>query len=599
MLRLLRWTRLDREDGQVLPMFAAGLLAMLMMTGIVIDGGNLFQNKQSVQNAADAAALAAAMSISSVGTCGACGTYAGAYAGYNGVSGTNGDATSASAGPLPACTGVFTDSTPPTAIPGCYVFPYHGDDNRYPGNDHVEVWLTRNTSNFFGDILGIGTSRESARAVALALPSSPSNGPGIYIYSSGDVTLKGGPPIQEPVIAQGNLNIQGTASVDAIARLVAVGLSGTGTVTHTGGGTLGDGPLTSLTANLIVGTTNWMTVATTAGFQTPGTVFVAPQSATCTVSSPAPPCEWIQYAKPQGNQLKTLTRGYGGFNALPDTSHSNGDSVEARVTDFWAPLGCGAFCGANWFFANTRHTGIYGFTPPTFDMNTAFGDAALGPGKPCDVGSVPAGFFGAGTAPQNPGNNVTDLTPNGATGYICEKLDASNNVVGEIAWGGSTGTAIAGESVPANELKVIGTVFINAQLKIANNAIYQVPAGGAAIWSTGGLNLSNTLLANCGQAFAPVACGINNWDPTKGLLGIVAHTAGGSNSDIKFSGAGSFQGAMFSDGAVDLTGNGTFQGILDGNTVTVNGTAVSPSPTIRDLPLDFPGSTGSPATLVE
>ncbi|MDX6480140.1 MAG: putative Flp pilus-assembly TadE/G-like [Gaiellaceae bacterium] len=599
MRKLISRLGLGREEGQVLPMFAAGLVAMLMMTGIVIDGGNLFQNKQSVQNAADAAALAAAMGISSGGTCGACGTYAGMYAGYNGISGPNGDVTTQTAASLPACTGTFSPTNPPTAVPGCYVYPYNGDPRR------VEVWLTRKTSNFFGDLLGIGTSTESARAVALATPSGPSNGPGIYIYSSGDVILKGGPPVQEPVIAQRNLAIQGTASVDSIARLVAVGLSGTGTVTRTGGGTLGDGPLTSLAADLPLGWTNSMSVGSTLGFQTPGTVFVAPPSASCTVTQPAPPCEWIRYGKPQNNNatLQNLTRGYGGFNALPDTAHSKGpppDSVDPRVAEFWAPLGCGAFCNAGWFFANTRHTGVYAFTPPTFDLYTAFADAALGPGKPCDVGSVPAGFFGAGSNPQNPGNTTTGLTPNGATGYICKALDGAGNVIGEIAWGGSAGTTLGAETVPAKELKVIGTVFLNADLTVANNAVYQVSSAGASIWTTGGLNLTNTLLANCGTALAPVACGVNNWDPTRGLLGIVAHKVNNaSNNDIKFSGGASFQGAMYSDGAIDLTGTGTFQGILDGAVVTVNGTAISPSPTIRDLPLDFPGSGGGPVTLVE
>jgi Flp pilus assembly protein TadG len=54
--RLLASLRLDREDGQALPLFAAAIGALLLMAGVVVDGGNLFQNRQSLQNAADAAA---------------------------------------------------------------------------------------------------------------------------------------------------------------------------------------------------------------------------------------------------------------------------------------------------------------------------------------------------------------------------------------------------------------------------------------------------------------------------------------------------------------------------------------------------------------
>src|SRR5437016_2512715 len=132
-------------------MFAAGLLAMLLMTGIVIDGGNLFQEKQSVQNAADAAALAAAAAITN-GGCNFCGGIAGMYAGFNGVSGPNGDVTSSTAPGLPVCGGGVTDTTAPAAAPGCYEYPYI-DDQAVRHDDEVEVWLTRNTSNFFGGVL--------------------------------------------------------------------------------------------------------------------------------------------------------------------------------------------------------------------------------------------------------------------------------------------------------------------------------------------------------------------------------------------------------------------------------------------------------------
>jgi len=173
--RLLRLTRLDREDGQVIPMMAVGLVAMLLMTAVVVDGGNLFQARQSLQNAADAAAIAAAQEIA--GTAKPCvanagdpiGACAGDYAGLNGV----GDGSA-----LQSCSrypaGTITETKPPPDPPGCYVWPYTPPNvPRADPNAYVEVWLTRNTSNFFGGLLGFATSKESARAVGTLIGGTP------------------------------------------------------------------------------------------------------------------------------------------------------------------------------------------------------------------------------------------------------------------------------------------------------------------------------------------------------------------------------------------------------------------------------------------
>ena len=53
-----RWGR--GEDGQMLVIFALCLVAIVAMTGLVIDGGMTFVQKREQQNVADAAALAAA-----------------------------------------------------------------------------------------------------------------------------------------------------------------------------------------------------------------------------------------------------------------------------------------------------------------------------------------------------------------------------------------------------------------------------------------------------------------------------------------------------------------------------------------------------------
>ncbi len=49
-----------RSRGQVLVLFALGLVGLLAAAGIAFDAGRFLMERRSLQNAADAAALAAA-----------------------------------------------------------------------------------------------------------------------------------------------------------------------------------------------------------------------------------------------------------------------------------------------------------------------------------------------------------------------------------------------------------------------------------------------------------------------------------------------------------------------------------------------------------
>ena len=70
------------ERGQVLVIFAAGLLALLIGVGIVVDGGNVMAQQRATQNGVDAAAQAGTTVIaqylmggsSSTGATGTCPT---------------------------------------------------------------------------------------------------------------------------------------------------------------------------------------------------------------------------------------------------------------------------------------------------------------------------------------------------------------------------------------------------------------------------------------------------------------------------------------------------------------------------------------------
>ena len=49
------------ERGQVLVLMVGGLLAVVILVGLVVDGGNLWAQQRIVQNGADAAAEAGAI----------------------------------------------------------------------------------------------------------------------------------------------------------------------------------------------------------------------------------------------------------------------------------------------------------------------------------------------------------------------------------------------------------------------------------------------------------------------------------------------------------------------------------------------------------
>ena len=57
-----------RESGQVLVIFALALIAIVAMTGLVLDGGSTFVQRRDQQNVSDAAALAAAYSYATTGS---------------------------------------------------------------------------------------------------------------------------------------------------------------------------------------------------------------------------------------------------------------------------------------------------------------------------------------------------------------------------------------------------------------------------------------------------------------------------------------------------------------------------------------------------
>ena len=75
------------ERGQMLPMVAVSLVALLGFTGLVVDSGRAYVAYRQLQSATDAAALAAAQALPNTTATNVAATYGGATGGLNAVSG--------------------------------------------------------------------------------------------------------------------------------------------------------------------------------------------------------------------------------------------------------------------------------------------------------------------------------------------------------------------------------------------------------------------------------------------------------------------------------------------------------------------------------
>lgn len=196
--------------------FALVLPVLLGMAAIVVDIGNVYGQKRSLQKASDAASLAAAHGLNADGTpcAGACvtnvRTVAESYLNKNGIPIT-----------LHACVGASDTN--------CYVTPYKSD------NRVVQVRLRQDVSTLFAGIVGFSALHPSAAAAA-RLQVITQISPGVYdrIYNANEPPAGnsgcGFPGIEfnnevvnAPFTSRGNVCLRGSAPG---GQLLAGGVNG-------------------------------------------------------------------------------------------------------------------------------------------------------------------------------------------------------------------------------------------------------------------------------------------------------------------------------------------------------------------------------------
>jgi hypothetical protein len=141
--------KLDPRDerGQVLPLFAGGIVALVLSAAFVIDPSAAFISKQALQNTADAAAIGAAGDLAAEGE-----INEGHIKNRIEVwSRRNGESTTMSNCP-PEGQSIATS---------CYRWPYKGQKNEF------EVYLVGHSRNFFGSFFNVKSYKVSARAVGV------------------------------------------------------------------------------------------------------------------------------------------------------------------------------------------------------------------------------------------------------------------------------------------------------------------------------------------------------------------------------------------------------------------------------------------------
>ncbi len=137
------------ERGQALLLIVIGIVALVGLTALAVDGGSAYADRMGAQNAADAAALAAAAAKVNNRNLITAGLNSAAGNGYNNEGTTN----------------IVQINNPP--VSGSYSCV-----NNPSCNDYIQVIITSNVQTFFAPVVGIQQITNRVEAIARAKPGT-------------------------------------------------------------------------------------------------------------------------------------------------------------------------------------------------------------------------------------------------------------------------------------------------------------------------------------------------------------------------------------------------------------------------------------------
>lgn len=139
------------EKGQALILIVFGIVALIGLTGLAIDGGNAYSDRRNAQNAADTAAFAAALAKINNQTT---------------ISNAACDRAASNGYPCTGTAATVTVNNPPAN--GC-----GGASNPYAGNSqYIQVIINTNVSTYFAPVVGIRQLHNCVEAIARAQPGT-------------------------------------------------------------------------------------------------------------------------------------------------------------------------------------------------------------------------------------------------------------------------------------------------------------------------------------------------------------------------------------------------------------------------------------------
>jgi hypothetical protein len=147
--------------GQALVIIAGGMVALIGLTALAIDGGNAYSDRRHAQNAADTSALAAALAKIRSQDLYAAGFARAADNGYDNNGATN----------------VVEIYTPPTSgiysCTGSVGSTLSFDTGEKICNEYIQVWVTSYVKTWFAPLVGVTQVTNRVDAVARAIEGGP------------------------------------------------------------------------------------------------------------------------------------------------------------------------------------------------------------------------------------------------------------------------------------------------------------------------------------------------------------------------------------------------------------------------------------------
>jgi hypothetical protein len=149
--------------------------------------------------------------------------------------------------------------------------------------------------------------------------------------------------------------------------------------------------------------------------------------------------------------------------------------------------------------------------------------------------------------------------------FDCKYYDGNGNLLGELKWTYPSGGM---SSSNPGTLYINGTVFIDGNLSFGSSD-YAVYTGIGTIYVNGTVNFGNGAKI-CAQAISGNPC-LGNFDNTKNLLEICAINASNASSGWTMSGAGTYEGIAYTNGAFNAGNGAAMNGPVIADTALMSG----------------------------